>query len=212
MVLVERFMRILADPNVAYVLLSVGVLAIAVELVEPGVGFPGVLGIICLVLASLAFVGLPLNWGGVVLIVLALVLFALDIRRMGYALSAAGAIVFALGSLFLFSPLGLSSVVAPSVRVSPGLIVLMTLAVTGLFLTVVRAGVRAQRLPTPVGAQTLLGARGTAVTALDPLGVVQVAGEQWTALAEEPPIAAGEDVQVVAQEGNKVVVRRCEAE
>jgi membrane-bound serine protease (ClpP class) len=96
----------------------------------------------------------------------------------------------------------------PSLRVNPWLIGTMTASTAGLFLFALAAGLRAQRLPAQVGVRTVIGARGVVVTALDPLGVIQTQGEQWTALAEEPPIAAGERVEVVDLEGNKLVVRR----
>lgn len=208
MTLLERFLHLLIDPNIAYLLMSIGMLAIIIELYQPGVGVPGMVGAICLILAFIAFENLPLNWGGVALIVLALALFALDIKVAGFALSVGGAVAFVLGSLILFSPFAPRSPVLPAVRVSPWLIALMTAATGGLFLLGLTAGLRAQRLPVSVGAETLVGAKGEAVTRLKPLGIVQAAGEQWTAIAEGPPIAAGEPVEVVGLEGNKLVVRR----
>ncbi|MCL6432403.1 MAG: nodulation protein NfeD [Anaerolineae bacterium] len=208
MTLSERFLHVLIDPNIAYLLMSIGMLAIMVELYHPGIGAPGVVGAICLILAFIAFENLPLNWGGVALIVLALVLFVLDIKVSGYVLSIGGAIAFVLGSLILFSPVGPRSPTMPAVRVSPWLIGTMTAATAGLFLVALSAGVRAQRLPVLVGSHTVIGAKGAAVSALEPVGVVQVAGEQWTARAEGGSIAAGEAVEVVALEGNRLIVRR----
>lgn len=208
MTLSERFLHVLIDPNIAYLLMSIGMLAIMVELYHPGIGAPGVVGAICLILAFIAFENLPLNWGGIALIVLALVLFILDIKVTGYVLSIGGAIAFVLGSLILFSPFGPRSPMMPAVRVSPWLIGTMTAATAGLFLVALSAGVRAQRLPVLVGSHTVIGAKGTAVSALEPAGVVQVEGEQWTARAEGGSIAAGEAVEVVALEGNRLIVRR----
>ena len=208
MTLSERFLHVLIDPNIAYLLMSIGMLAIMVELYHPGIGAPGVVGAICLILAFIAFENLPLNWGGIALIVLALVLFILDIKVTGYVLSIGGAIAFVLGSLILFSPFGPRSPMMPAVRVSPWLIGTMTAATAGLFLVALSAGVRAQRLPVLVGSHTVIGAKGTAVSALEPVGVVQVEGEQWTARAEGGSIAAGEAVEVVALEGNRLIVRR----
>ncbi len=210
MTLSERFLHVLIDPNIAYLLMSIGMLAIMVELYNPGIGAPGVVGAICLILAFIAFENLPLNWGGVALIVLALVLFVLDIKVSGYVLSIGGAIAFVLGSLILFSPVGARSPTMPPVRVSPWLIGTMTAATVGLFLVALSAGVRAQRLPVLVGSHTVIGAKGVAVSALEPVGVVQLLGEQWTAAAEGGSIAAGEAVEVVAFEGNRLIVRRAQ--
>ena len=208
MTLPERLLHVLIDPNIAYLLMSIGMLAIVVELYHPGIGAPGMVGAICLILAFIAFENLPLNWGGIALIVLALVLFILDIKVSGYVLSIGGAIAFVLGSLILFSPVGPRSPTMPVVRVSPWLIGTMTAATAGLFLVALSAGVRAQRLPVLVGSHTVIGAKGVAVSALEPVGVVQVLGEQWTAVAEGGSIAAGEAVEVVALEGNRLIVRR----
>lgn len=211
MTLLERFLHILIDPNIAYLLMSIGLLAIIIELYHPGIGLPGMVGAICLILAFVAFESLPLNWGGVALMVLALALFALDIKVAGFALSVGGAIAFVLGSLILFSPFTPQSPAMPAVRVSPWLIAMMTAMTAGLFVFALTAGLRAQRLPVQVGTQTMLGACGTVVTALDPVGVIQVQGEQWTAVAEGPPIKAGEQVRVVRLEGNKAVVQPARA-
>ncbi|MDI7275289.1 MAG: nodulation protein NfeD, partial [Anaerolineae bacterium] len=190
MTLLERFLHVLIDPNIAYLLMSIGMLAIVVELYHPGIGAPGMVGAICLILAFVAFENLPLNWGGVALIALALVLFVLDIKVTGYVLSVGGAVAFVLGSLILFSPFAPQSPAMPVVRVSPWLIGTMTAATAGLFLVALSAGVRAQRLPVLTATEAVVGARGMAVSELGPLGVVQLQGEQWTASAEGGPIAA----------------------
>jgi membrane-bound serine protease (ClpP class) len=208
MTLMEGFLHFLVNPDIAYLLMAIGMLAIMIELFHPGVGVPGMVGAICLILAFIAFENLPLNWGGVALIVLALVLFALDIKVAGFALSVGGAVAFVLGSLILFNPLAPRSPALPVVHVSPWLIALMTATTAGLFTFALAAGIRAQRLPVQVGAHTVVGVHGTAVTKLAPAGIVQAAGEQWTGVAEAGTIAAGEPVEVVALDGNKVVVRR----
>ena len=208
MTLFEQILHILVDPDIAYILLSLGTLGVTLEFYHPGTIIPGTFGLICLILAFVAFGNLPLNWGGVALIALAIVFFILDIKVSGFALSVAGGVAFVLGSLILFSPFTPRSPTMPALRVNRALIATMTAAVTGFFVFAVTAGLRAQRLRVPVGAHTLVGARGVAVSDLDPLGVVQLPGEQWTAVAVRPPIAAGEPVRVVRVEGNKLVVRR----
>ncbi len=207
MTALERLLQALIDPNIAYLLMTIGMLAIIVELFHPGLVLPGTVGAISLVLAFIAFENLPLNWGGVVLIVLALVFFVLDIKVSGIVLSLGGAVAFVLGSLILFSPFRPPSPHMPALRVSPWLIGTMTVTTAALFLWVLQAGLRAQRLPVPVGVHTLVGAKGVVVSALEPLGVVQVQGEQWTAEGEGGPIRAGEPVEVARVEGNTLIVR-----
>lgn len=207
MTALERLLQVLIDPNIAYLLMTVGMLAILIELFHPGLIIPGTVGAICLLLAFIAFENLPLNWGGVALIVLALVFFVLDIKVTGFFLSLGGAVAFVLGSLILFSPFRPQSPMMPALRVNPWLIGTMTAGTAAFCLWALQAGLRAQRLPVPVGTHTVVGAQGVAVSSLAPLGVVQVQSEQWTAQAEDRPIAAGEPVAVVSIEGNKLIVR-----
>jgi len=207
MTALERFLQVLIDPNIAYLLMTVGMLAIIIELFHPGLVLPGTFGAICLILAFIAFENLPLNWGGVALIVLALAFFVLDIKVTGFVLSVGGAVAFVLGSLILFSPFRPQSPLMPVVRVNSWLIGTMTAGTVVFFVWALQVGLRAQRLPVPVGAHTVVGAEGVAVSALAPVGVVQVQGEQWTAEAQGQAVAEGEPVVVVGMEGNRLIVR-----
>jgi membrane-bound serine protease (ClpP class) len=148
------------------------------------------------------------NWGGVALIVLAVILFILDIKVAGYALSVGGAIAFILGSLMIFSPLTPASPAVPSLVVSRPLIVVMTIAITAFFVFALSAGIRAQRARVISGIHALVGATGIATSDLDPQGTVQVKSELWSAVADEDEtIRKGEQVTVVAAEGVKLKVR-----
>lgn len=197
----------LVDPNIAYILLSLGTIALIAEFYNPGAVVPGVTGAICLILAFIALGNLPVNWGGIALIGLAFFLFILDLKVTGFALSVAGAISFVLGSLFLFSPFAPESPTLPKLAVSPWLLALMTLLLVGFFSFAVTAGLRAQRQQVLMGRQRLIGARGMALSELAPEGVVQVQSETWTAIASEP-IRAGETVEVVDSDGLNLQVRR----
>mgnify|MGYP005847153361 CR=1 FL=1 len=208
MTLLERFLHILIDPNIAYLMMTIGMLAIVIELFHPGAVVPAVTGAICLILAFIAFENLPLNWGGVALIALALIFFVLDIKVTGFALSVGGAFAFVLGSLILFSPFGPRSPALPAVHVNAWMIVAMTAITVGLFVFAVGAGLRAQRLPVAVSVREVVGARGVAVSVLNPLGVVRSQGEEWSAVTDGPPIEAGEAVEVLRLEGNTAIVRR----
>jgi membrane-bound serine protease (ClpP class) len=197
----------LVDPNIAYILLSLGTIALIAEFYNPGAVLPGVTGAICLILAFIALGSLPVNWGGMALIGLAFFLFILDLKVTGFALSVAGAISFVLGSLFLFSPFAPTSPTMPRLSVSPWLLVLMTFLLVGFFSFAVTAGLRAQRQKVLMGRRRLVGATGVALSDLAPQGVVQVQSETWTAVATES-VKAGETVEVVDSDGLYLQVHR----
>ena len=207
----ELLLHTLVNPNIAYVLWIIGMLAIVIELYHPGSVLPGVTGAICLVLAFVASESLPLNWGGVALIVLALIFFALDIKVTGFALSVGGAVALILGSLILFSPFTPESPSLPHLRVNPWLIAATTAGTAGLFLFALGAAFRAQRLRVPVGVQTVLGAEGVVEVDLAPAGIALVQSESWSAVTDDPPIRAGERIVVTAVDGNTLTVRRAES-
>jgi membrane-bound serine protease (ClpP class) len=208
MSLPQEFLHAIVDPNIAYLLFIVGIIGLVAEFFHPGAILPGVTGAICMILAFVAFGSLPVNWGGVALIVLAVVLFILDIKVAGYVLSVGGAIAFILGSLMLFSPLLPASPSAPTFVISRPLIVVTTLAITAFFVFALSAGIRAQRKRVISGMPALVGATGVATSDLDPQGTVQVRSELWSALADgAETIQKGERVTVVAVEGVKLRVR-----
>lgn len=198
----------LVDPNIAYILLSLGTIALIAEFYNPGAILPGVTGAICLILAFIALGSLPVNWGGVALIGLAFFLFILDLKVTGFALSVAGSISFVLGSLFLFSPFAPAAPSLPRLTVSPWLLVSMTALLVGFFSLAVTAGLRAQRQKALMSRQALVGATGIAISDLDPQGVVQVQSETWTATTLAERVHAGETVEVMGSDGLYLQVRR----
>ena len=207
MSLPQRILHAIVDPNIAYLLLTLGIWALVAEFYHPGAILPGVTGAICLILAFVAFGSLPVNWGGVALIVLAIILFILDIKVSGYALSIGGAIAFILGSLMIFSPFAPPSPAMPPLTVSRPLIAVMTASITAFFLFALSAGIRAQRAKVISGIGTMVGATGVATSDLDPWGTVQVRSELWSAVAEGgETIRKGERVRVVGVEGLKLRV------
>lgn len=198
----------IVDPNIAYVLLSLGTIALVAEFWNPGAIIPGVVGAICLVLAFVAFGSLPVNYGGVALIILAIIFFVLDLMVTGFGLTIAGVIAFIIGSLFLFSPLTPPEPSMPQLSVSPWLLIAMTAMLVLFFTTVLAAGVRAQLRPSAIRTSLPIGSMGVAVSDLKPQGVVQAAGEQWTAIAVDGDVHAGDEVIVVGHEGLRVKVRK----
>ncbi len=198
----QRIMNAVSNPNVAYVLLMLGVLGLFFELSNPGVILPGVIGGISLILAFFAFQALPVNYAGVLLILLALILFIAEIKIVSHGMLTIGGIVSMIfGSLLLFeSP-------EPYLRVSLG-VVLITVLVTALFFVLVVAkAVKAHRRKPVSGTEGLVGEAGWADSDLTPEGKVFVRGEYWDARSDER-ITKGEKVVVATVEGMRLKVRR----
>jgi len=184
----QRLLAILADPNVAYILMMLGFYGLIFELQNPGAILPGVVGGICLILAFLAFSTLPVNYAGVALIVLAVGFFIAEIKVASHGLLAAGGVIsLLLGSVILFQGEG--------VRVSWSIIAGVTLTTAVLFLLVIGAGLKAQRRAVRTGWKGLVGARALAIERLAPRGRVRVAGELWDAVSE-----------AAVEVGNEVIV------
>ena len=211
---VEKFLFFLADPNVSFLLISLGGLGLVIELFNPGLIAPGVVGVILLILFFVSVDSLPVNWAAAGFILLAGVLVIAEIFVAGFGVLGIGAIVcFILGGLLLFSSFGSPSPTAPSVGVSLWLLG----SITGVFSlfgfwfvrTVVQSR-RASRLPKPPPSP-LIGAVGIATTDLAPRGSVRVANEVWTAVTEDDiVIKAGEQVKVLGVEGVIMTVTRPE--
>jgi membrane-bound serine protease (ClpP class) len=192
----DRFLNIISDPNVAYVLMMLGMLGLFFELSNPGVVLPGVVGGISLILAFFAFQSLPINWAGLLLILFGLVLFVAEIKVVSHGILAVGGMVsLALGSIMLFD--------APELgfRLSWTLIVFMVAITAVLFLGVVAAGVRALGRRSFTGAAGIVGQTAVARETLAPAGQVTLQGEIWQAVADGEMVAAGTPVRVVGIDG-----------
>ena len=212
---VEKFLFFLADPNVSFLLLSLGGLGLVVELWSPGLLFPGVIGVILLILAFVSLGNLPVNWAAVGFILLAGVLLVAEIYVSGFGILGIGAIVsFIFGGLLLFSSFGSPSPTLPSVEVSRWLLGSIAGAFTlfgfWFFRTIVQARRAAQRGLEPPPSP-LIGALGIVTTDLAPRGTVHVQDEVWTAVTEDDNlIKIGERVKVVKAEGTILTVARAE--
>ena len=199
----DRFLALITDPNIAYILMMVGMLGIFFELQNPGVVLPGVIGGISLILAFFAFQSLPINWAGVLLILFGIALLIAEIKIASHGvLTIGGVISMVLGSFMLYD--------APEVgfRVSWAVIIPTVGATAGLFVWAVSAGVRAMRRPQVTGAQGMVGRLAVARGELGPEGQVNVDGEIWRAVAEGGAIPAGEKVRVTAVDGLTLRVSR----
>ncbi len=203
MSLLERFLLIIADPNIAFILLSLGMLGLTFELIYPGGVFPGVFGVIALILAFYSLSILPTNWAGVALIILAFGLFVGELLVAGFGVLGVGAVIsLILGGLLL------TSTNDPEFQVSRWLIYGLAAIMAVFFLMVVSAILRSRRLPAVTGMQALVGRTAVVRSALEPEGQVFLEGERWTATAEDGPVQEGENVIVTAVHGLRLAVRR----
>ena len=198
----EKVLNVISNPNVAYVLMMLGFLGLFFELSNPGVILPGVVGGISLILAFFAFQTLPVNYAGVLLILLAIVLFIAEIKIVSHGmLTVGGVISMVLGSLLLFeSP-------EPYLRVSWSVIIVTVLSTTVFAVFAVTLAVRAHRRKPVSGREGLVGETGRAETAVGEDGKVFVRGEYWQAFSDER-IAQNDEIEVVAVEGMRVKVRK----
>jgi len=196
-----ELLKALSDPNIAYLLMTLGTIGLLAELYNPGAILPGIVGAISLILGFYALQSLPINYAGVLLLLLGIVLFVLEATVTSYGLLAIGGILsMLLGSLMLIKAdepfLQISrAVIIPVI----GVAALVTFAIVGM-------GVRAMRRRPVTGREGMVGLVGVAKTALTPGGQVAVRGELWEAMSEEP-VASGAAVEVTAIEGLKLHVK-----
>jgi membrane-bound serine protease (ClpP class) len=198
----QEIFNTISNPNVAYMLLMLGILGIFFEISQPGVILPGAIGALALLLAFLGFQTLPVNYVGGLLILLAIILFILEVKVVSYGmLTVGGLIAMTFGSLILVdSP-------SPYLQISRAVIA-ATVSVCGGFIGLVLIFVvRVQKSRYVSGLEGMIGERGQAVTALEPGGRVYVHGEYWNAHAEQP-VTSGSEIEVVHAEANlKLLVR-----
>lgn len=198
----DKLLRAISNPNIAYILLMIGLAGLYFELSQPGVVLPGVIGGISLILALYALQTLPVNYAGILFILLAVLFFILEIKVASYGLlSFAGVLSLILGSVMLFRVPGHADRLAMSVFI-PTL-----LAVSGFFVTVASLAFRAQIRRPISGVEALPGTVGEVMQDLNPHGKVFVDGELWNAEAEEF-IPAGEKVEIVMVDNLKLKVRK----
>jgi membrane-bound serine protease (ClpP class) len=196
-----RFLDLISDPNIAYILMLLGIYGLFFELYNPGAILPGIVGGISIILAFFAFQTLPINYAGVLLILLSIVLFLLEIKVTSYGmLTIGGVLSLILGSIMLIdSPV-------PTLRVSLGVIFPATIVTALFFLFAVGMGIRAQAKKPTTGKEGIIGEIGVVQRALNPgqAGQVLVHGELWSAEANEQ-IEVGQKVEVIST--NRLVVK-----
>lgn len=207
----EPFIRLLADPNVAYVLLILGFLGLFLELATPGTSIPGTLGVICLGLAAIGLSQLPFDWRGGLLILLAFLLLFTDLFVPSLGLLTLGGLaLMVMGSYVLFDE-------AQGVMVSRPLIWVLVVALVALFAVIGGFAISVLRRKPETGREGLIGRVGTVRQELNPDGIVFVNGELWQATAVEDvagelPIAARIPITVTRVDGLRIFVRRATAQ
>lgn len=194
----DKVLKIISNPNIAYILMMIGLAGLYFEMSHPGAIFPGVIGAISLILAFFSFQTLPVNYAGLLLIALAIILFIVEIKITSYGiLSLGGVISLTLGSIMLFE----------DVSVSLRLMMPTIILVAGFFVIVSTLAYRAFRSKPKGGMEGLIGEVGLVKESIDPEGTVFVHGELWSAVAREK-IDPGEKVEVESIQGLLLKVRK----
>jgi len=202
----DRLFSVLANPNIAYLLMALGALGLYVEITHPGGILPGVVGVVFLLLGLYSISVLPVSMAGVALIFVALVLFVLEVKVSSYGmLTVGGLICFVLGSLMLFeSPI-------PDMKVSLGVVVPTALVIAGATGFLLSRVVKAHSRQVLTGEEGMIGEVGKALTEIAPEGKVLVHGEYWDARSTGAAIPEGTAVRVLAVGQRRIDVEPAEA-
>ncbi len=197
----HKILALISDPNVAYILMTLGTTGLIAELYSPGAIFPGVLGSICLILAFYSFQTLPVNGAGLLLILLAIVLFIAEMMVPGFGVLAFGGVTALLiGSLMLYdAPLS-------GMQISPTVLSATIISIAIVVAFIVHATWRARRAG-PIAKGGLVGEVGVAQSNLTPTGTIKIHGELWQAETEDA-IYSGEKARVVERIGLMLRVRK----
>ncbi len=198
----EKILITLSNPNIAYLLMMIGLAGLYFEFANPGAILPGVVGGISLILAFFAMQTLPVNYAGFALIIFGIILFIAEIKIVSHGmLSVAGVISLVLGSVMLFD----SS--APALRVSLAVMIPTIIIVSLFFIAVVSLAVKAQMKKPFTGVDGMIGREGKTITPVYTDGKVFVKGERWNACSQEL-IEEGTDVRVIGVDGLKIEVEK----
>ncbi|MCX6831274.1 MAG: nodulation protein NfeD [candidate division Zixibacteria bacterium] len=198
----EAILDVITNPNIVFILFSLGTLGLAIELYNPGAILPGIVGGICIIVALLGMQALPINYAGLALIILAIIMFLLEIKVTSYGmLTIGGIIALILGGLMLIdSP-------EPTLQVSKSIIITVSLCVAAFLVFVVGFVVKSHRKQVATGFEGLVGQIGKVKETIDGDGMVFVAGALWHAVAEEK-IPVGEKVRILSGEHTTLKVAK----
>jgi membrane-bound serine protease (ClpP class) len=194
----DKVLRVISDPNISYILMMIGLAGLYFELAHPGAIFPGVIGAISLILAFYSFQTLPVNYAGLLLIALAIILFIAEVKIASFGMLAVGGLIsLTLGSIMLFE----------DVRVSLQLMAPTIILVGGFFVVVSSLAFRAYRSRPKVGMEGLVGEIGLVKEPIDPEGLIFIHGEYWRARSNEK-IEPDEKVEVEGADGLILKVKK----
>lgn len=201
----QKLLDLLSDPNIAYILLMIGIYGIMFELYNPGAIFPGVIGVISLILAFYSLHTLPINYAGLALILFAIILFILEIKVISHGiLTIGGVISLVLGSIMLIDTESTLEVIEISWQV----ILIAVVLTTAFFIFAISYGIKAQLRKPATGIEGLIGEIGEAIEDLNPEGQVRVHGELWNAESVEGFISRGSKIKVEQIMSLKLKVRK----
>lgn len=202
----QKILSLLSDPNLAYILLMIGIYGILFELYNPGAIFPGVAGVISLILSFYSLQALPVNYAGVALIVLAVIFFVVEIKVVSHGLLTIGGVIsLILGSMMLIETESALEIAKISWRV-----ILVTVVLTvAFFVFAISFGIKAQRRRPTTGTEGIIGEIGEVISDLKPEGQVRVHGELWSAMSNDGSfIVKGTKVEVTGVINLKLTVRK----
>ena len=192
---IEKVLNTISDPNIAYILMMLGLYGVLFELYSPGAIAPGVIGGICLILAFYSMHTLPVNYAGLSLIIFAIILFILEVKIVSHGILGIGGVVaLALGSMMLIR----TESALEFIKISKGVIISTTVATALFFFVLIGLAVKAQRAKPVTGIEGIIGEIGEALAKLDPSGMVRVHGELWKAESVSGHISQGQKVRVTA--------------
>jgi membrane-bound serine protease (ClpP class) len=209
----ENFLHVISDPNIAFILLSVGSIGIIAELYNPGAFFPGIFGAISLILAFFSLGNLPTNWAGVALLALGIGLFIAELYVEGFGPLGVGALAaFLLGGLMLFRPFSPAPPAWPDLSVNPWLVGSATAIMGGFMFLVMAQLVRSRKAPIMTGYEHFIGQIVTVKHDLDPQGRVWFQGQNWYAEVQPSNVVvkAGQKVRIIGVESLTLITEPIE--
>ncbi|MHB8581341.1 MAG: NfeD family protein [Ignavibacteriaceae bacterium] len=205
MTLQQKLLSFLSDPNIYYILFMLGTLGLLFELYNPGAIFPGVIGVISLILSFYSMNTLPINYAGLALIIFGIILFLLEIKIISHGILTVGGVTsLVLGSFMLIN----TNETLGGMDISWELIILIAALTLGFFLFAIGYGIKAQRLKPKTGREGIINAPGEAITDLTPKGQVRVHGEIWNAESVEGNISKGDKILVTEISNLNLKIRR----
>ena len=200
---IEDFLHKISDPNIAYILLSLATIGIITEITNPGMIFPGVVGGICLLFALYSLGNLNAHWAGLLLILLAFILFIAELFTSTFGiLTAGGVVALLIGSFMLFTEN------TQVLQINPVLIVFVVVIIAAFFIFVLGAIIQGQKRRSVTGGEAMIGQVATATTELNPKGTVMIDGENWSAIMENGSAQPNEEVIVSKMNGLKLIVKK----